>query len=113
MTDQFRGTDPNQTLSDDVIAMLRTVVPIVWGFIASWLINLGIPGAVLAAVHGAAITGLTAVLAIVWYALWRWASPHIPQWIVVLVLGYAANPTYQPIGARKPEPPIVPGPRVT
>lgn len=93
--------DPNQSLSDDVIALLRTVVPMLWGFAASFLINLGIPASVLLAVHGVAITGLTAVLAIAWYALWKWASPYVPQWLVALVLGYAANPTYQPIGSAR------------
>lgn len=107
------GPDPLQSLSDDMIALLRTAVPVLWGFVASWLATLGIPGTVLAAVHGVAITGLTAVLAIVWYALWRWASPHVPAWVVAIVLGYAANPTYGPVpSAQQPGTPPSTGSQV-
>jgi hypothetical protein len=108
MSQHLAGPDPDQTLSDDVIAFLRTFVPILWGSIASWLINLGVPATVIVSVHSVAVVGLTALCSTAWYLLWRWASPRIPPWIVVLALGYAADPIYNPIPTERGEPTIPP-----
>lgn len=85
---------PTQTLSDEAIALLRTVVPLGWGFAASWLIGLGVPAGVLDAAHSVVISAGTAVLSTAWYAAWRWLQPRIPPWLVAVALGYPAAPTY-------------------
>lgn len=38
--------------------------------------------------------GVVAVVLAAWYALWRKAEPHIPDWLTRLVLGSAKAPTY-------------------
>jgi hypothetical protein len=90
-----------QALSNLVISHLRTLVPILWGFIASWLIGLGIPSQLLDQAHGVVQAALTALLAYAWYALWCWLEPRLPKQLVRLALGYAATPNY-PTDAGQP-----------
>lgn len=88
------GPDPEQNLSDEVISLIRTVVPVVWGFAVSWLIGLGLPATLLDQVHSIVVAGLTAVLTAGWYAAWRWLEPRVPGWLIRVTLGYPASPMY-------------------
>ena len=83
-------------------ALLRTVVPSLWGSFITWLVLL-LP--ILAPLQGYLLSQsdlvTTAVTSVVtaatigaWYAFWRWAQPRIPSWLVQAVLGSAKTPTY-------------------
>ena len=79
-------------------AILRTVVPALWGSVIAWLIGV-LP---ILAPFQADLTGLsdvilpvlTAVIIGAWYALWRWLEPKLPDWLTRAVLGSAKTPTY-------------------
>lgn len=81
-----------------LISILRTIVPLVWGNIVLFL--LGIVPALeplrgqLLAYGDAAIPVLAALLTALWYALWRWAEPKLPNWITAVLLGSAKAPVY-------------------
>lgn len=83
-------------ISDYVTSHLRQFVPTIYGFIASWLVSLGIPDAVLDAHSALIMAALTTVLSAAWYFLWRAVEPHLPAWLRRLVLGAARAPRYQP-----------------
>ena len=79
-------------------AILRTIVPALWGSLIAWLIGV-LP--VLAPLE-ADLTGLadiilpilTAVIIGAWYAFWRWLEPRLPDWLTRAVLGSAKTPSY-------------------
>jgi len=90
-------------------AILRTVIPALWGSFISWLLVI-MP---VLAPHQADLLGLaplisavvSAVLIGAWYALWRWLQPRLPDWLVRAVLGSTKTPTYvgKHAAARSPE----------
>lgn len=88
------GPEPDAELSDDVIALIRTIVPVAYGALAAWLIGLGIPSWVLSSAHAMVITAMTALLSAAWYAVWQRLQSRVPAWLVVVALGYAAAPSY-------------------
>lgn len=92
-------------MSDLVASWLRTVVPGLWsavlGTVLGWL-----------AAHAAwsldllellnidptterFTAGVVLIVLAVWYALWRKAEPHIPDWLTRIVLGSSLTPAYQ------------------
>lgn len=104
---------PGSPLTPYAISLIRTVVPLAWGYAAAWLIHLGLPAAFLAGYRDAVITALGALATAGWYALWRWLETRLPKldsWaarlVVVLALGHPAAPVYltaapvAPVGQR-------------
>lgn len=89
-------------------AVLRTLVPALWGSFIAWLIGL-LP--ILAPLQGQleglaelALPILTAVIVAAWYALWRWLEPRLPDWLTRAVLGSAKTPIYgSQVAAVNPE----------
>lgn len=84
-------------MSDRIVSLIRTWVPIAWGWILAQILPHlpWLPESVVTWLSGAA--GQAAVVALVsaaWYALWRWLEPRIPDWLTRLVLGSAQAPTY-------------------
>ena len=89
-------------MANFLTAILRTVVPSLWGGFIAWLILLvpqllplqayllGLSEPVTAVVTAV----FTSVVIAAWYALWRWLQPRIPTWLVQAVLGSAKTPTY-------------------
>lgn len=87
-------------MSDKVVSYLRTFVPIWWGTAISWALanftgladflhSIGIdPTSV------AVVSGVTAIAIALWYALWRWLEPRLPDWLTRIVLGSAKAPAY-------------------
>lgn len=79
-------------------ALLRTVVPALWGSLITWLIGL-LP--ILAPLE-TDLLGLsqvilpivTAVIIGAWYAFWRWLQPRLPDWLIRAVLGSSKTPVY-------------------
>lgn len=95
------------------ISLIRTEVPVAWGYTVSRLVDLGIPPAWLAGWHDTFVTGLTGVATFAWYAAWRWAETRLPKldsWaarlVVMLALGHPSQPSYSTpkaaIGAQPP-----------
>ena len=100
---------PAEGLSDLVIARLRTLIPMAWGSLvvvvagliaphlppalAGWSVSLlGSP---------AMVTVVTGLACAAWWWVWNRLAPHVPQWLVVLVLGSVRTPVYPPVdGAR-------------
>jgi len=79
-------------------AILRTIVPALWGSFIAWLIGV----APLLAPFESDLKGLaqvalpviTALIIGAWYALWRWLQPRLPDWVVRAVLGSSKTPVY-------------------
>lgn len=94
-------------LSDRVVALLRTAVPTLWGTVVAWalarlagVLPTDLADALGSALQSEAVVALVVLAAVTgWYAAWRWAEPHIPAWLVRIVLGSALTPTYAPQGA--------------
>jgi hypothetical protein len=100
-------------LSPYAISLIRTVVPLAWGYVVSWLITLGLPASLLTSAHDVIVGALTAVVTAAWYAGWRWAETKIPRldsWaarlVVVFALGHPGTPSYTtpPTVIDAPEP---------
>lgn len=79
-------------------ALLRTLVPALWGSLIAWLIGvLPILAPLEADLKGLAdiiLPILTAVIIGAWYAFWRWLEPRLPDWLTRAVLGSAKTPSY-------------------
>ncbi|WP_205601444.1 hypothetical protein [Cellulomonas iranensis] len=105
MMSALSSTTPSGELSDRVVATLRTAVPALWGTVVAWLLArlVGVlPPDVadpLAAALGSdvVVALVVAVFIAAWYAVWRWAEPHVPAWLVRVVLGSARTPAYAPV----------------
>jgi hypothetical protein len=78
-------------------SVVRTGVPVVAGYVVSWLVIL--LGQDLLDTDFQAL--LEHVLSIAgtlgWYALLRWAEPHLPAWLRVLAFGSTASVSYGPV----------------
>jgi len=83
-------------ISDRAVSYLRTVVPVLWGSAVAWLLTVVVLPAEVTDLltSDLAITAATALVVGAWYIAWRWAEPHIPDWLTRLVLGSAQTPTY-------------------
>lgn len=75
------------------LSWIRTYVPVVWGFLVTFLLTripavgtlLGDPH-----VYAAVDTAVTGV----WYGVFRWLELHLPPWLTRLVLGANTAPVY-------------------
>jgi hypothetical protein len=77
---------PASSVSDIVVSIIRTVVPVAWGSALTWVAT-QLP--FLAAV-------LVATLTTLWYSLMRSVERYLPAWLTVLVLGSNRPPIYDP-----------------
>ncbi|KZM36074.1 hypothetical protein [Oerskovia enterophila] len=86
-------------ISDRAVSCLRTVVPVLWGSAVAWLLTVAVlPTEVTDLLTSdLALTAVTALGVGVWYIAWRWAEPHIPDWLTRLALGSARPPSYAPV----------------
>jgi hypothetical protein len=99
---------PGQSLSDYVTSVIRTIVPVLWGALITYLITL-VP-AVAHVVDPANVVGLGPAVAAAWYALMRKIEPKLPAWLTVIVLGSNSQPTYvAPAPAAAPPGAVVDG----
>jgi len=77
-------------MSDTLVSLIRTYVPVVVGAFVSWLLTLGIE--IDAAAQTGLVTGLTAVVTAAYYTIVRLLEKRWP-WFGVL-LGTTKQPTY-------------------
>lgn len=82
-------------MSDKVVSYLRTAVPILWGSILGWLLTQfpGIPEGLSNWLHSQ-VEVVVALSIFVWYAVWRWLEPRLPDGLTKLFLGSAQTPVY-------------------
>jgi hypothetical protein len=98
-------------LGDLAVSLLRTGVPLIWGYVIAWAVSLGVSASFLAQFHDLAVNALGAVLTFAWYAAWRWAETKLPkldsyaaQLAVVIALGHPKAPSYAPSVMLAPVP---------
>ena len=86
-------------LSDKVVSLLRTVVPVIWGSLIAWLLTvISLPASVTGFLTNQ--TDIVVVVAIAgWYAGFRWLEPRLPAWLTRIVLGSNLTPSYAPVAA--------------
>lgn len=89
---------PASSISDIVVSIIRTVVPVAWGSALTWVAT-QLPF-LADALNAAGATGLGAVLVAtlttLWYSLMRSVERYLPAWLTVLVLGSNRPPIYDP-----------------
>jgi hypothetical protein len=93
---------PASSVSDIVVSIIRTVVPVAWGSALTWVAT-QLPF-LEPHLNAAGATGLGAVLVAtlttLWYTLMRNVERFLPAWLTVLVLGANRPPTYDPTQVR-------------
>lgn len=86
-------------IEDYVVRQLRTVVPVLWGSLVSFIMQfvaLDLIDPVYAALSAQPVQfAVTAVVIWLWYWVWSRVSHHVPDWLVRLVLGSEKEPTYE------------------
>jgi len=87
-------------------AWLRTVVPVAWGSASSWLLTHVTWQPVVDLVTSVDPLILAGGATAVWYALARWAEPHLTDWVTRLVLGSAQVPAYDAVAVKSPDGPV-------
>lgn len=97
-------TTTSSQLRDWVTALLRTGVPALWGAVITWLLgSYVLPEELVALLTSEAwVAAITSLVIAAWYALWRILEPHVPTWLVRIVLGSALTPTYSGTVATLP-----------
>jgi len=86
-------------MSDIVTARLRTIVPVVWGYLVAWLLIhvTNLPDTVVSWLNDDAIKGLiTTGVILAWYWLWNKYKDHVPDWLITVVIGSPKTPNYNP-----------------
>lgn len=86
---------PADTNGDYPTSWIRTVVPILWGGLLSFLLTR------FPAIHDfvdqpAIYAAFEVVVTSVWYSLVRWGEKHLPAWLTRLFIGANRVPVYPP-----------------
>ena len=86
-------------IEDNITRYLRTAVPVLWGSVASFLLqyvatDLSEPIANALYSEQASIA-VTAIVIFVWYWVWGKVNHLVPDWLSKLVLGSEKEPTYK------------------
>lgn len=82
---------------EKVPAILRTVIPSLWGTIITWvLVNvISVPADVEAWLRGPLVLSFVTSLVIgLWYAFWRWLEPRLSPFWTRFLLGSNRTPSY-------------------
>lgn len=82
-----------------LVSILRTFIPYIWGiFIGSVLSAVPVLEPLrdqLLSYGELSVPVIAAILAGLWYALWRWLEPRLPDWLTRILLGSAKAPNYE------------------
>jgi len=100
-------------MSDQLTSWLRTVVPGLWAALIAWLVSLGLPDSVVAAMSGLGTTAIVPLVLAGVYAMLRSLEPRLPPWLTVVLLGSNRPPTYTPTPSDAPQPEMPPQPEET
>jgi hypothetical protein len=83
-------------MSDYLRSIIRTVLPAAWAAVVLYLARLGLPDVAVAWLSSNQVvehvTELGAVAAV--YGFVRYIEPHLPDWLIRILLGSAKAPTY-------------------
>lgn len=86
-------------IEDAVVRQLRTIVPVIWGSIVSFILQfvaVDLVPAVQSALESEAVAfAITATVIWGWYWVWSKVGHHIPDWLSRLVMGSEKEPTYR------------------
>lgn len=90
------GSLESTSLSDKAVSYLRTVVPIGWGLVVTWLLaNVPALSNFPIDLNNPSVVGIVTAGAIaLWYVIWRAVEKKIPNWLTSLVLGSSKQPAY-------------------
>ena len=80
-------------IDDNLAAWLRTVVPVGWGALITFLLS-RFPAVHATLVSPAMTMFVTGFVVAAWYSAWKWLEPRIPHWLRAFVLGYDRRPVY-------------------
>lgn len=87
------------SIEDQVTRYLRTAVPVLWGSIASFILQYvatDLSEPLGNALYSEPVSlAVTAVVIFVWYWIWGKVNPLLPDWLSRLVLGSEKEPTYE------------------
>ena len=83
-------------MNDRVVSWIRTAIPGLWATLISYLATrFAFPDEVVDWLGGPATVAVVVWLVLaLWYALWRWLEPRMPDLLTRLVLGSARAPRY-------------------
>lgn len=82
-------------MTDYLTSLIRTYVPLAWGTVLTWLVTAGIIDEATAAdAAPVAPMVLVPIATGAIYALARAVEPHLPRWLVVVLLGSPRQPSY-------------------
>jgi hypothetical protein len=81
-------------MSDRFISWLRTIFPVAWSALVSWLAALCVPEFVTGALGSAGELVVLPIIVGVVYPLLRSIEPRLPDWLTRVLLGSAQPPTY-------------------
>lgn len=90
--------------SDVLISWLRTIIPMGWGLLVSWLLsNVGWLPDLLDSLNidpndPKVVAGVVFLVMTAWYSVWRWVQKKkfswMPDVVIGLALGSSADPQY-------------------
>lgn len=81
-------------MSDKLTSWLRTILPVAWSLLVSWLIAKGLPHELTDWLSGLGEQVVNLVIAGVLYGFARWVEPHLPNWLTGLFFGSVKQPVY-------------------
>ena len=84
-------------IGNGVASWIRTVVPGLWALAVGVLLQwwTGIPTEIADALDSEmAIGAITWVILALWYGIWRWLEPRLPNWLTSILFGLSRQPTY-------------------
>jgi len=100
VTEKETGSVADTSLSDRSVSYLRTLIPIVWGSVVTWLASTApsvtdfLENLNINLTSETTVGIVTAAAIALWYVVWRAIEPKIPNWLTALVLGSSKQPAY-------------------
>lgn len=86
-------------IDDNVVKYLRTAVPVLWGSVASFILQFAaadLSEPLNDALHSEPVSlAVTAIVIFLWYWIWGKVNHLVPDWLSKLVLGSEKEPTYE------------------
>lgn len=82
-------------MNDKLTSWLRTILPVAWSLLVSWLVAHGLPHELTDWLSGMGEQVVNLVIAGVLYGFARWVEPHLPSWLTALFFGSTKTPVYK------------------
>lgn len=85
--------EPPTSVRDWGLSWIRTGVPILWGYVLTFLAT-RVPDLYALLDNPQLQAAVVGAVALAWYALMRWVEPRLPAWLTRIVLGANTAPWY-------------------